>query len=307
LRTFCELVNSTISDSFIQFYSYQYVSASVKPSKLFESETTSLIDQFKSSMINSFLLSLSMIRNTTYANALFSGLFTNYQISVVLDNYGILMYSQTYNGCKCVYTPTCIDQSSIFEHSNRTRSFNVTGFYTGCYVIESLLQSNLECFYNQQCIDHLRVYIAPSWSMKNVTALDSSLPSNYSKTSTIKDLVDSLMIETWKPSTMYDRYYNECQPTQCTYSVETRNDAIYIITTLFGIVGGLITVLKLIVPRLVRILRKKKQLVPSTTGKSTSEIVMCMIFNFGVLRRNRSAFRLCLSSFEREFEALETY
>jgi hypothetical protein len=85
---------------------------------------------------------------------------------------------------------------------------------------------------------------------------------------------------------MYESYYNECQPTQCTYRIETRNDLIYIVTTLFGIVGGLITVLKLVVPRLVKLVRKKRELPGPATGKKKSKMPRCMKFNFGVLQRN---------------------
>jgi hypothetical protein len=59
------------------------------------------------------------------------------------------------------------------------------------------------------------------------------------------------MVEQWNRSIMYDRYYNECQPTECTYTHETKNSIIYIFTTLFGLTGGLTAALKLLVPRLV--------------------------------------------------------
>jgi hypothetical protein len=131
----------------------------------------------------------------------------------------------------------------------------VPGF---CYVIESLLQSTLECFFNQQCIDQLQGYISPSSSMM-VTALDLSLPSLYSTNSTIQELVDSLMIEQWNVSVNYEKYYNECRPIQCIYTFETRNDLIYIVTTLFAIAGGLTTVLKFILPRLMKLFRKKRR------------------------------------------------
>ncbi|CAF3657481.1 unnamed protein product [Adineta steineri] len=72
--------------------------------------------------------------------------------------------------------------------------------------------------------------------------------------STIEELVDELMVEEWNSSTIYDGYYNECQPSKCSYSYQTRNDLIYIITTVIGLVGGLITVLKLIVPRVVQLI-----------------------------------------------------
>ncbi|CAF4390250.1 unnamed protein product, partial [Adineta steineri] len=99
----------------------------------------------------------------------------------------------------------------------------------------------------------------------NLTTLDSSLLIGFSMNSTIQELVDELMVEEWNSSTIYDGYYNECQPSKCSYSYQTKNDAIYIITTLIGLVGGLITVLKLIVPRLIKMMRRKKEITRSET------------------------------------------
>jgi hypothetical protein len=92
-----------------------------------------------------------------------------------------------------------------------------------------------------------------------VNALNTSLSSVYKVNSTIQELVDNLIIEKWNVSLAYETYYNECHPTQCRYTFETRNDLIYIVTTLFGIAGGLITVLKLILPRLIKLFRRKGQ------------------------------------------------
>ena len=58
LRAFCELIESTINNSLIQFNSSQYITASVASVQLFQSETQSFIDQFISSTTNNFLLSL---------------------------------------------------------------------------------------------------------------------------------------------------------------------------------------------------------------------------------------------------------
>jgi hypothetical protein len=67
------------------------------------------------------------------------------------------------------------------------------------------------------------------------------------------------MVEEWNLLIMYEQYYNECQPTECSYTHQTKNTVIYIVTTLVGLVGGLITVLKLIVPIFVKLIRRKKQ------------------------------------------------
>jgi hypothetical protein len=140
-------------------------------------------------------------------------------------------------------------------------------------MIEALLQSTLECFYDQECIDQLQSFIFWSPSVE-VTALNASLSSVYYINSTIKDLIDNLMIEEWNVSTTYETYYNECHPTQCTYKLETHNDIIYIITTLFGIAGGLITVLKVVVPRLVKLIvycirKQGARVVPETFAVQT--------------------------------------
>ncbi len=273
LKIFCNLINDTISDSLVQFYSNQYVSASTVPQQQFELEIKSFVDKFRSSITNSFSLSYLMIRETTQANGLFSALLTNHLASINKDTNQISIYSFHYDSCMCSSSFTCITPSYILMDSVDKQIFYVPGFYKGCYVIEALLQSTLECFYDQECIDQLQSYIFWSPSI-NVTELNASLSSVYSINSTIEDLIANLMIEEWNVSPLYETYYNECRPTQCTYKLETNNDLIYIFTTLFGIAGGLITVLEVVVPRLVKLIvycirKQGARVVPETLAVQT--------------------------------------
>jgi hypothetical protein len=199
-----------------------------------------------------------MIRDTTQANALFSALQNNYNLYIGNINFRARTRPINYDNCSCVSSFACIAQSSIYDYKSGISLFHVPNFYKGCYVIESLLQSTLECFYDQQCIVDLQGQIWSS-SPVNAKALDKSLPSIYFMNSTIKNLVDNLMIELWNVSSIFENYYNECRPIQCTYNLETKNDIIYIFTTLFGVAGGLTTVLRLILPRLIKLIRKKKE------------------------------------------------
>jgi hypothetical protein len=259
LSSFCELSQNTITHNLIQLYSNQYVSTYVTPFQLFQSQTISRVSQFKFSMIESFLLSLSMIQNTIEANALLSGLQTNYK-QVVQSN-SVVSSPSVYSGCSCASSSLCSDQSAIYAYPGAVILFRVPGFYTGCYIIQSLLQSNLECFYSQECINRLQTYLPPAM---NITALNSSLPSLYYHNSTINDVLANLMIEEWNVSIVYDRYYDQCRPTECTYSVETaetvetiemvetRNDVTHLVALIIGVVGGVITILKLTVPQLVK-------------------------------------------------------
>ncbi|CAF1549821.1 unnamed protein product [Adineta steineri] len=248
ISAFCTLVNQTILNRLTEFNSSQYVSASVTPSSIFQLQTNAFISQFKSSTRIDFLLSLSMIRNITQSNALFSGRLTNYAPYITAGV--ITRYPAVYGNCTCSYSATCISQSPIYNLLNGKRLFYVPGLYTGCYVIESLLQSGLQCFYNQTCINKLQSYFQVS-SLMNVTALNASLSVQFLANSTIADVLEQLMVEEWNNSSMYENYYSECQPSACSYTVTSKNSVIYIVTTLIGLIGGLITVLKLMVPYLV--------------------------------------------------------
>jgi hypothetical protein len=224
-----------------------------------------------------------MIRDTIQSNALFSGLVTNYGLNLSDDNNTIFSSPIHYSDCNCVPSPTCVEPSAIYNYGNPVALFIVPGVYTGCYIIESLLQSTLECFYNQTCIRELRSYLVLI-SPIIATALNSSLPSQYFINSTIEDLVNHLMVEEWKSSQMYDGYYNACQPAQCTYTHETKNDIIYIVTALIGLVGGVITVLKLVVPRLVKLVRRRTEVPRQENGKIKSKVTGEYIFGTSIYR-----------------------
>jgi hypothetical protein len=247
LATLCQSIKTTINNNLIQFYSTQYVSTSITPLEIFQSRVQQLINQFIGLTANSFLSSLSMVLGIIEGNALSSGLQTNYQ--QYAQNSVVYSVATNYNGCDCNFSPTCIYQSAIYDDSSGATLFIVPGFYTGCYVIEALLQSNLQCFYNQTCINQLQSYLSSSSSIQ-VTALNSSTSSQYMVNTPLSILLDYSMIEQWNSSANYDNYYAHCQPI-CSYNIQTRNDVTYIISMLIGVIGGTIAILQFIVPRLV--------------------------------------------------------
>jgi beta-lactamase regulating signal transducer with metallopeptidase domain len=112
----------------------------------------------------------------------------------------------------------------------------------------------------------------------NISALDTSLSSRFLENSTIEHLLGELMVEEWNSSIMYENYFNECEPIECTYTHQIKNNIIYIVTTLIGLIGGLTTALKLIVPRLVMFARKKKEVQRSQNGKTISKTGLCILY-----------------------------
>ncbi|CAF3506069.1 unnamed protein product [Rotaria sp. Silwood2] len=200
-----------------------------------------------------------MIHNTTQTNALFSARWTNYELRMSFSSrlprmQLVAPVPQVYSNCRCDISLSCIEQSATYDTvDTTTKLFLIPGIYSGCFVMESLLQSTLECFYNQTCIEPLSSYFLSNTSLV-ITTLDSSLPSRFLENSTIQELVDKLMVEQWNLSMTFESYYSACQPIRCTYSYIKKHDVIYMITTMFGLVGGLMTILKLVVPRFVKIL-----------------------------------------------------
>ncbi|CAF1049442.1 unnamed protein product [Adineta steineri] len=270
LDMFCQLAHNTIANNLVRFYSSQYFSRFAISPYLFEAQIGSILEQFQSSMSDTFVLSLKMIRDTTQVNALFSALQTNYKLSGSKDTNNVFVMAKNYDGCSCSLSANCIRQSSIYDYNTMTILFNVTGFYTGCNVIESLLQSTLECFYNQTCINELQKYLLPSPMYSSAV---NSLSSNQSlETATINTLVSNLMVERWQPDVSYEKYYAACSPEYCSYYYNTIADnseinTYYIVVLMFFLVGGPLSVLKLLISALTKIIvfyvrKPPRQVVP---------------------------------------------
>ena len=262
LSTFCDLSKERLDNSLEELYSNQFLTFNLQSNLIFQSQIETFLDQFRSSLINAFLLSISTIRQTTQTNKILSGLLTNFNLFTGQQN-TILSSPQVYTNCSCDLSPTCVQQATIYNHDENSTLFEVPGFYIGCYVIESLLQSNLRCFYNQSCIQQLQSYLTLTTTI-NVTQLNRSLLIHFKENSTVEDLINKLMIEKWNSSISFESYYDECRPNECSYTVKMKNSVVFIITTIIGLIGGLVTTLKLLTPRLVRFVRRKKVKTQST-------------------------------------------
>jgi hypothetical protein len=152
--------------------------------------------------------------------------------------------------------------------------FSIPNLYIGCFVIQSVLQSTLECFFNQTCLDAVQTEILSVDSI-NISILDANstrfLPQTF-----IGTLVDALMVEQWGQTVRYDQYFAQCAPELCLYTFTSHNNAFYIFTRLIGLIGGLTVALKVIVKIIVRWIRNRmKPAIPlnDTIGKFGKKIV----------------------------------
>jgi hypothetical protein len=147
------------------------------------------------------------------------------------------------------------------DHPNTSTQplFLVSGFVYGCTVFESLLASSLECFYsNSSCLSAIIEF----WLSETISAsdfqpippLNASMPTRFAQTETILALVSELMVEKWEPLLTFAHYFQACAPSECTYSKEGRRDLISVFAVLLSIFGGLLTLLRLVCPIIIRLL-----------------------------------------------------
>ena len=93
-----------------------------------------------------------------------------------------------------------------------------------CYALEAFLQSTLECFYDQQCIDSNNTF-------KAMEIFNS----------TIEMLVNELMVEEYSNNIPYKNYFVQCAPSSYTGKI----NIIEGITTLISLYGGLVVIAEL--------------------------------------------------------------
>ncbi|CAF0761651.1 unnamed protein product [Adineta steineri] len=269
LTSLCSLVNDTLSEGLIQFTSSTFVSKYLQSQENIEIQATAAIDQFRLATPRTFVRLLDFIRYMAQGNEIVSSTMSNWQFFALIrtvphsyfnDNYTPRdslwseprLYGDAGN-CSCGTNAMCTSPAILDEQS-------LPGLLVGCYPLEALLQSTLECLYNMTCIDALKnMYYSSNISIR---ALDSTLSS---PNVTVQALINVLMIDRWENNITYDQYYQLCASTQCTYSVNERADLLYVVTAIMGLYGGLIVILKICVPIMIKIVlgikRRRKRMV----------------------------------------------
>lgn len=154
-----------------------------------------------------------------------------------------------------------------------TTVWSVTGFVRTCNAFESILGSDLRCFFNQTCFNTiLSMYNVdlpdrlplPSDTLA-ITVLNSSVQSRFTPTTTLNYILNQLAIEEWQTTFHFENFFNACIPITCSYRRSVRMEILYVVSVVVSIVGGLVTILRLVVPyavwfiyHVVKLVRSKR-------------------------------------------------
>lgn len=161
-----------------------------------------------------------------------------------------MTYDHENGTCSCGAYGDCSQPAAVY---NDRETIKIPGFRVGCYPLNSVLQSTLECLYEQQCVDLLRNIFNIS---QPFIALYNTTTGHFPSNATIYSIADELLIEKWYTSISYAQFFRICAVSRCSYSYSEKANVIYVITTLVGLYGGLTTSLKILSPIFIEILSR---------------------------------------------------
>lgn len=276
LKTLCSLTNATIADAWYIFIQSPFISDLTLTKSEFEIRTKLAIEQLQENTISEFnrLIALTELHaRTMYATGYSGSMLIPIEPYTSTTQIDFQLITSQSENCSCNTGNECIDVMSFFTYTDTYGTiyapyylnFTLSDIVISCYVISSVQQSSLECFFNQTCLDAVQREIKSNRSI-NISILDTH-STHFKSVSLIGTILENVMIETWNEEMNYDEYFQKCAPEKCVYTYTAPLNRLYIMTTIVGLFGGLSVALKIIVPIIVRWIRNQMRTLrePNTT------------------------------------------
>ncbi|CAF1630987.1 unnamed protein product [Rotaria sordida] len=106
-------------------------------------------------------------------------------------------------------------------------------------------------------------FVPPTELPLNISPLNSSTPSRFPQNTSIGTLLDEFFLEEWIVKASYEGYFAACAPTHCTFKYVTRNNMLYVATSILGLYGGLTIGLRFIIWNVISLYRLIKKRIRS--------------------------------------------
>ena len=249
VQGFCLASKQAWSEVLSNFGSSNIVHSNANNRQFVETTARSALNSSLKIVKAAFVRDLFAIERTIAGNELVSALSTNFYAS--LTKFGIKMLPRKYNDCSCSKTSGC--PHSAFFINDQDELVPVPGMIADCLIVDSVLASTLECYYNRMCVSLLH-----RENITNVVPLSITLNKHFLSNSSIETLVNELMIDNLSIEISFDLFYSECNPSYCSYTYSHRFDVLFVITSVVGTVGGLSSLLSLVAQLFLKIMLYRK-------------------------------------------------
>lgn len=275
----CVLAEEKIANALINFYATSFVSTQLSAINLLTLQAQSLTQIFIDHLAADFMLTVDIMNVIIQNNHLLSANFINWQLfGSSKETMKIFARPAIYDNCSCnsfdhlSCASTMILSSLNNDEYNATRE-PITGIFAACSQVESLKRTNLALFFNKTALeiflDKANTYGIFEWNFNtsSIKPLNASqLGVIHQPNTSMGNLLADLFVEEWNSQILFDQYFNACAPVSCSYQIITNQSYLYIITFVFGLIGGLVAILRLSILPLVRYFRRKykpQRIVPS--------------------------------------------
>jgi hypothetical protein len=270
-------MRTIVSDASFIFNQSSLITVQVLSYVEFMARAQQILNQFKLNTVAESKHSLALIRSQTVTMYTTGETDISWRSSTWRNSSYSTYFQSVPNeigNCSCGLKDDCKQQLGLYVFIGISGDlvdllFNIPNMFLSCFTIESLLQSSLECFLNQTCVDPvLKIIYRFGNKPINLSILEIN-STRFSPNMLVKEIINEMMIDTWGDNIDYNRYYEQCAPKVCTYLFTSRNNALYVFTAMIGLFGGLSVALRIIVPLIVTWIRNMIHRRVVTEGKPT--------------------------------------
>ena len=161
IETLCQTSNETIANALFAFRNNRLITMNALSFEDFQSDIDRRMKSFEEQTISSFIHLIQLIRSSIQINQLAEDMWTNLGPLSVYENetsqWKLTFRSRDFytNSCSCALSNECIRPVGFYLQNDTTRSKPsqiVPGLVLGCYSIDSVLLSTLECLYQKNCV-----------------------------------------------------------------------------------------------------------------------------------------------------------
>jgi hypothetical protein len=264
LKSFCELMRTIVSDASFIFNQSLLITDQVLSYVEFTARAQQILNQFTLNTVAESKRSLALIRSQT------ATIYTTGETDVSWHKSSYSSYFQAVaneiGNCSCGLNDDCKQQLGFYDFNEHLDGlirvlFYIPNMFSSCFTIQSLLQSSLECFFDQKCanpvIQRASLFVEKNdeiWINSSILQINST---RFSPNLPVEEIINEMMIEKWGDNINYSNYYEQCEPKLCTYFFTSRNNALYVFTTMIGLFGGLSVAFRIIIPLIVTWIRNR--------------------------------------------------
>ncbi|CAF1670273.1 unnamed protein product [Adineta ricciae] len=269
LRSLCQLVEETVNSNLIQFHSRTFISNQLISKYICEKRINNTIYLFQNSTRQTFKQIFELTREIFHGNALITiddKRSWKEEKKPINDNIVYMRLPSIYSDetCSCATSLNCSGQAMM-------KGVPTHGFFIGCYPIEAMLRSTLECLYKKSCLNLISSNYEQNSSNFPIELLQ--LKTRYNINETIQNMIDRLFVDKWNVNYSYLNYSNKCHSTECTNSIIQQFHMLYVVTSIINLHGWLTMLLRLLIPLIINISfrmyyrRRQMVIVPNVTTK----------------------------------------